>query len=337
MKQRLLIPFCLVWVLGLFSLPTCATEPANTTFSSEKKIAYLVSDIQIPYWKHLSLGIQTAANQYGYRVEIYSSANLAKNEFKNILEILKQDYSGIVLSPTSSSAAATVLRFINPTQTPTVIADIGTESGDYVSYISSDNYNGGYELGKKLLAMLEAHQIAPGKIGIIAIPQNRANGRARTSGFMSAIENSLYQGAGIKQQQTFSYQETYDFCQEFIQQIPDLRVIWLQGSNRYAAALKATEDFGKQDQINVITFDAEPEFLEMIPAGKILASAMQQPFLIGQKSIEVLHQYFQGHSVSKEIKLPVVVVSNANIQTIKPSLFLNVFGQTPPRNADQND
>ncbi|MCI5143759.1 MAG: sugar ABC transporter substrate-binding protein, partial [Candidatus Electrothrix sp. ATG1] len=164
-------------------------------------------------------------------------------------------------------------------------------------------------------------------VGIIAIPQKRANGKARTRGFMRALDEAGIKGAGIEQQVTFSYQETYDYAKDLIEKNLHLRAIWLQGSDRYQGALDAIGDAGKKDAILLICFDAEPEFLKLIPAGLLVGAGMQQPFLMGERAVETLDQYLQGQVVEKLQKLPVLAISQDNIQQELATINRNVLGR----------
>ncbi|MBO1923082.1 substrate-binding domain-containing protein [Thiomicrorhabdus sp. 6S3-12] len=290
------------------------------------KLAYLVSDIHIPFWEIMSRGIQEQAHTLGYQLEIYSAHNEAKRELKNTIQAIKQNVSGIIVSPTNSSACVTILELARKAGIPVVISDIGTESGDYVSYISSDNFQGAYQIGQVLTEKMQALGWQNGSVGIIAIPQARENGKNRTAGFLKALEEAGIKGGGLKQQITFSYQETYDYSSELINQTPNLKAIWLQGSNRYQGALDAIRDSGKENEILLLTFDAEPEFLELIPQGVLIASAMQQPFLMGSTAVSVLDNFLHGKKVEKEIKLSVLPISMANIKKMQPTIKRNVLG-----------
>lgn len=126
-----------------------------------------------------------------------------------------------------------------------VISDIGTDSGEYLSYISSNNREGAYEIGKVLVKKMLELNCQADSVGIISIPQKRAHGQARTAGFMQALDEAGIKGAALKQQITFSYQETYNYAKQIIAKNPDLRALWLQGSNRYQGALDAISDAGK--------------------------------------------------------------------------------------------
>jgi ribose transport system substrate-binding protein len=208
------------FILSFFSFLN-ANEP--------KKIAYIVSDTKIPFWSIMGKGITNSGSKLGYKIDIYNSNNNTKTELESTIKAIKEKVSGIIVSPTSSSACVTILKLAKDANIPVVISDIGTDSGEYLSYISSNNKEGAYNLGKILASKMVSLGVQKGKVGIIAIPQKRLNGQARTTGFMQAMNEAGIKSADIKQQITFSYQETYDYSKELISKYSDLKAIWLQG------------------------------------------------------------------------------------------------------------
>lgn len=152
-------------------------------FSLEKKIAYLVSDIRIPFWSIMAKGIKKDAAKYGYEVIILSANNLKKQELQNTVKAIQLKVDGIIVSPISSSTCSTVLNLVQKANIPVVISDIGTDNGKYVSFISSDNFSGAYNLGKVLTEYFEEKGYKNARVGIVAIPQKRINGQKRTQGF----------------------------------------------------------------------------------------------------------------------------------------------------------
>ncbi|MFP4333142.1 MAG: substrate-binding domain-containing protein [Campylobacterales bacterium] len=294
---------------------------------SNKKLAYLVSDMSIPFWQIMSKGIVKASEKNGYSVKIYNAKNSAKQELINTVEALKSKIDGLIISPTSSSSSATILKLAEKANIPVVISDIGTDSGEYVSFISSNNKQGAYDIGRVLAEKMNSlGWDKDGTVGIIAIPQKRLNGQQRTAGFMKAMDEANIDGAGIKQQIDFSYQETYNYTKELINENKNLRAIWLQGSDKYEGALDAIKDSGKSGEILLICFDAEPVFLELIPKDVIVGAAMQQPYLMGKKSVEVMLNHLENKTVNKNIELEVLAVSGKNIKELLPVIKKNVLG-----------
>ena len=301
-------------------------NPAPDAAAQERTLAYLVPDIRITFWDIMARGIQQKATELGYELSVHSADNLARRELEATVAAIDSGVDGIILSPTQSSAAVTVLKLAEQAGIPVVISDIGAKSDNYVSYIESDNDQGAYDLGELLVAALDEKGWMDGTVGIVAIPQKRANGKARTEGFLRALEEHGVSTAGIYQQADFSYRETYEFSRRLIQDNPQLRAIWLQGSNRYRGALDAIWESGKTGQILLICFDAEPEFLAMIRSGDLVAAGMQQPFLMGETAVEAMHRHLSGAPVEKVQRLPVLPVHRSNLEQLLPTIQRNVLG-----------
>lgn len=300
---------------------------SSFSFAKEnKKIIYLTPDINIPFWQIMAKGINNKLNQNSYQFEILSSNNSAKKELEQTIKSIKEKVAGIIVSPTNSSACVTILNLAKRADIPVVISDIGTDSGEYVSYISSNNKAGAYDVGKVLTKKMQEKNFQDGKVGIIAIPQKRLNGQARTSGFMKALDEENIKGATIKQMTKWTEEESYNFTKEMILKYPDLRAIWVQTSHSYKAIIQAIKDLDKQKEILFVAFDAEPEFLDLIPKGEIIGSGMQQPYLMGSKAAETLIKHINGYKVEKDIQIPILTVSTEDIDEKLPLIHLNVLG-----------
>lgn len=300
---------------------------SNLYSNQQKKLAYIVSDINIPFWQIISKGIKDKSNELGYEIHIYSSNNLKKNELENLASAISLKIDGLIISPINSSTASTLLEIAKMNKIPTIVADIGSDSQDYLSFISSDNKKGAYELGKILSKYMKSLSWnKEGTVGIIAIPQKRLNGKDRTIGFIQALEEENIKVSGMYQQVDFSYEETYNYSKKLIDENKNLRAIWLQGSDKYKGALDAIKKANKQNEIALICFDAEPEFLEMIQNGDLVASAMQQPYIIGQEAVVTLNNYFNNKEVKKEQKMEILSISKENIDDKLKIIKLNVLG-----------
>ncbi|MGJ0298208.1 substrate-binding domain-containing protein [Aliarcobacter cryaerophilus] len=300
---------------------------SNLYSNQQKKLAYIVSDINIPFWQIISKGIKDKSNELGYEIHIYSSNNLKKNELENLASAISLQIDGLIISPINSSTASTLLEIAKMNKIPTIVADIGSDSQDYLSFISSDNKKGAYELGKILSKYMKSLSWnKEGTVGIIAIPQKRLNGKDRTIGFIQALEEDNIKISGMYQQVDFSYEETYNYSKKLIDENKNLRAIWLQGSDKYKGALDAIKKANKQNEIALICFDAEPEFLEMIQNGDLVASAMQQPYIIGQEAVVTLNNYFNNKEVKKEQKMEILSISKENIDDKLKIIKLNVLG-----------
>ena len=294
--------------------------------NDSKKIVYINADMKIPFWSIMAKGIHNVSQELHYDLKIYDSQNSAKIELMHTIKAIKSGVDGIIVSPTTSSACVTILKLAKKANIPVVIADVGSDSNDYISYISSSNRLGAYNIGNTLVKEMKKRGIDNKKVGIIAIPQKRLNGQQRTAGFMEALNQKNIKGADIKQLVTWSDEETYTYTKELIDRFPELGAIWIQTSNIYKGAIKALKDANKDKEILLIAFDAEPEFIELIKENTIIASGMQQPYLMGQKAAISMHKYLNKQSIVKNVQIPILNITTENIKEKKDEINLNVLG-----------
>ena len=161
-----------------------------------KEIVYLTPGLDLPFWRYLSKGIEAEAKKAGYSYTALDSHNSAETQLKNAQDAIARGVAGIAISPTDSSTAPSVLALAARAKIPVVVADIGTNSGDYVSFIISDNYQGAHGVGEALAAALKEKGWQDGSVGLVTISQARKNGQARTAGFRDAMKDGRHHQGG---------------------------------------------------------------------------------------------------------------------------------------------
>ncbi len=295
--------------------------------AADKKIAYLTPGLDLPFWRYLSKGIESVATSKGYSYQALDSRNSPQTQLQNAQDSIAKGVAGIVLSPTDSSTAPSVLQLAQRASIPVVIGDIGTNSGEYESFIISDNYAGAHGVGKALAAALKNKGWTDGTVGIVAISQARKNGQARTKGFRDGLKEGGFTGkeATLQQMQSYTTDETFKFVQDMLTANPNLRGLFVQTDQPSLGALRAIKAARKDGEVLVAAFDGIPEFVELLKSKQLVASGMQQPYLMGQKSGEALVTSLEGRKPEKEIMVPILVVTSENIDQELPTVKTTVF------------
>lgn len=294
--------------------------------AQSKEIVYLTPGLDLPFWRYLSKGIESVAKKEGYGYQALDSHNNAQTQLKNAQDSIARGVAGIIISPTDSSTAPSVLGLAKRANIPVVIADIGTNSGDYVSFIISDNREGAHGVGQALAEALKEKGWTDGSVGLITISQARKNGQARTQGFRDAMkEAGITKEAGLQQMQSYTADETFKFTQDMLTANPDMRGMFIQTDQPTVGALRAIKSARRDDGVLVAAFDGIPEFVDMLKKGEIVASGMQQPHLMGVRSAEAMFTALKGGTPEKEILVPIVVATSKNIDEILPTITETVF------------
>ena len=294
-----------------------------------KDIVYLTPGLDLPFWRYLSKGVEAAAAKGGFGFQALDSHNSAQTQLQNAQDSIARGVAGIVISPTDSSTAPSVLQLAQRAGIPVVIADIGTNSGDFVSFISSDNYRGAHDVGTALAAALKKKGWEGGSVGIVAISQARKNGQARTKGFLDGLKEGGFTGkeAGMQQMQNYTADETFKFTQDLLTANPDMRGLFVQTDQPAIGALRAIKAARRNGEVLVAAFDGIPEFVDLLKSGELVVSGMQQPYLMGVRSGEAMVEALGGKTPDKEITVPILAITSENIEkelpTVKQTVFAN--------------
>jgi simple sugar transport system substrate-binding protein/ribose transport system substrate-binding protein len=314
---------------GTVLATSTASLGALAARAAGKTIVYLTPGLDLPFWRYLSKGVESAAKAGGFEFQALDSHNSPQTQLQNAQDSIAKGVAGIVISPTDSSTAPSVLELAKKAGIPVVIADIGTNSGDYASFISSNNYEGAKGVGLALAAALKKKGWEKGSVGLITISQARKNGQARTKGFRDGlIEGGVNtKEAGLQQMQVYTTDETFKFTQDMLTANPDMRGLFIQTDQPALGALRAIKAARREGEILVAAFDGIPEFVDLLKSGELVASGMQQPFLMGERSGEALVNQLSGKAVEKEIQIPILAITSENIDkelpTVKKTVFAN--------------
>ena len=122
------------------------------------RIAVIPKGTTHEFWKSIHAGAERAARDLG-NVSIEWKGPLTERETEAQINVV-QDFiaakvDGICLAPNDSQALVEVVRNAKASGIPVVIFDSGLEDEDaYVSYVATDNYNGGVLAARRLAEAL---------------------------------------------------------------------------------------------------------------------------------------------------------------------------------------
>lgn len=300
---------------------------APATAQTKGELVYLTPGLDVAFWRYLSEGVKSAAEAGGYGFSALDSTNDPQTQLQNAQDAIARGVVGIIISPTDSSTAPAVLALAKTAGIPVVIADIGTDSGEFVSVIGSNNYEGANGVGKALAEAMTAAGTQAATVGIVSISQARLNGQARTKGFKDAMTEAGITGdAGLQQMQAYTADETFKFTQDMITANPAMGGMFIQTDGPTLGALRAIKAARMDGKVLVAAFDGIPEFVPLLQSGELVASGMQQPYLMGVRSAEAMILHLGGGTPDKNITVPILIVTSANIDTLLPTIKETVFG-----------
>lgn len=292
---------------------TAAASVADKGDYTGVHIAYLTPSLDVPFWTYVKHGVEDEVKKAmpGAEVTVYDSKDNANTQLSNAQDALTKGVTGIVISPTDSASCIQVLDAAEEANVPVVICDIGTDGGTYLSFISTDNEGGAKELGKYVASKLKKGD----EVAQITLNQARINGVKRKEGFDEGIQSNGLKDVGFRQMEKVNRDEGVSYTQDLITSFPELKAIFCHSEDPSMGAVTALEEVGNTD-CKIVGFDCSPEVVQAIKDGKILATAAQQPVVMGRTSVDAIKTKLDGGTPDKEIQMETLLVTQDNINDI---------------------
>ena len=292
---------------------TAAASVADKGDYTGVHIAYLTPSLDVPFWTYVKHGVEDEVKKAmpGAEVTVYDSKDNANTQLSNAQDALTKGVTGIVISPTDSASCIQVLDAAEEANVPVVICDIGTDGGTYLSFISTDNEGGAKELGKYVASKLKKGD----EVAQITLNQARINGVKRKEGFDEGIQSNGLKDVGFRQMEKVNRDEGVSYTQDLITSFPELKAIFCHSEDPSMGAVTALEEVENTD-CKIVGFDCSPEVVQAIKDGKILATAAQQPVVMGRTSVDAIKTKLDGGTPDKEIQMETLLVTQDNINDI---------------------
>ncbi|MEE8218954.1 MAG: substrate-binding domain-containing protein, partial [Vicinamibacteria bacterium] len=225
-----------------------------------------------------------------------------------------QEVDGIVLAPLDERALVRPVEEAKRLGIPTVIVDSGLDSDEIVSFVATDNYEGGQLAADEMGHLLDGK----GRLLLLRYAQGSASTEAREKGFLDRLNESWPDLELISSDQHAG--ATRDTAKRASENLlnrfgRDADGIFVVNESATSGMLLALQDGGLAGKVKFLGFDASPTFVEAVRAGQMHGFVLQDPFRMATLGVETLVDHLHGKTVPKRIDTGVVMVTPANLDT----------------------
>lgn len=273
--------------------------------SSEQKnrIAYITNGVA-DFWTIAEAGANQAAADVGAESMVLMPSSLTDQ--KQMMEdVITRGVDGVAVSPIDSENQTDML---NEVAAATLLAthDSDAPQSDRLLYIGMDNYTAGRMCG----ALVKEALPDGGEVAILIGRMEQDNARQRRQGVIDELldrdEDSSRFDAGDQPLKGDKYTilttltDGFDMAkakanaEDALSRYPDIDAMVGLFAYNPPAILQALEQAGKLNEIEVIGFDEQEETLAAIQAGTVYGTVVQNPYMYGYKSVELLNAIANG-------------------------------------------
>lgn len=278
-----------------------------------KTLGMTLSTLNNPFFVQVRDGAQAEAKKLGADLNVADAQNDASSQANQVQNLLTQQVGAIIVNPVDSDAITPSVKAANNQKVPVLAVDRGSNGGQLVTTVASDNVQGG-----KLAAQQIAKLVGSGDIVEIQGQAGTSAARDRGQGFDTAIKQFPKIHVVAKQPADFDRTKALDVMQNILQAHPGIKGVFAQNDEMALGAIKALG--GKAGkQVKVVGFDGTPEGLAAVKAGTENVDIAQQPVELGRLAVQYAVDKLDGKPVKNPVQVPVKVVTKSNVAAFSAS------------------
>lgn len=341
---------CFVFVLA-FGIAGCKTGDnpdseskgaGKSGSSSDTKIAYITNGIA-DFWIHAKVGAEKAGEELGCEVKVVmpTADGRTANQNAEIEKLIAKGFQGFAISP------------IDPANQTSILNQAG-DAGEFIThdsdapesnrklYIGMSNYDAGFMVAE----LIKKSCPDGGNVVLFIGSIDQLNGQQRRQGTIDGLlgrekdemrvdpNDKEITGADGKYTILATYIDNFDEALKTSQPEQALakypKIDCMVGLFEYNppkifAALKSA---GKLGDIKVIGFDENLETLKQIGEGNCVGTVVQNPYMYGYQSVQILHRLINGDTSDlndeKYIDVPARIIDKSNVAEFEAKIKENL-------------
>lgn len=302
-------------LVALFAFTACSLEGEDNNTSTENKtesketadkktdenmkIGVSLSTLNNPFFVSIREGIEEGAGDDAETV-ISDAQNDSSTQSNQVEDLITQGVDLIIINPVDSTAIASSVEKANEANIPVICVDRGTDSGEIVSFIASNNVEGGKLAGEYILEKVGENAEV---VQLEGIP-GASSTRERGEGFKEATDGKINLVAS--QTANFDRAEGLTVMENLLQAHPDVKAVFCQNDEMALGASEAIKTSGKD--IVVVGFDGNEDAISAVEDGSLSATVAQKPKEMGKLAIETAIKYLKGEQVEEQVDSPLELV-----------------------------
>lgn len=311
-KMKSLFCFAGLFVLTLLFFPAgCAPDDDGTL-----TIAVIPKGTSHEFWKSIHAGAVKASRELDVNI-IWKGPQKEDDRMEQIKVVenfIARKVDGIVLAPLDATFMVAPVEKAVEAGIPVVIIDSGLESKKHISFVATDNYEGGVKAANRLGKLLDGK----GRIIVLRYQEGSASTMAREKGFLETVAKtfpgikivSSKQYGGATRESSMKKSESL-----LLQHKDDLDGIFCPNESTTYGMLRALQQFDMAGKVSFVGFDTSATLVKALGNGQIHGLVLQNPFKMGEEGVRtmVLHLRDKKAPVEKRCDTGVEVATPDNM------------------------
>ena len=282
-----------------------------------KRIAVVPKANSHEFWISVHAGVAAAAQKFG--VEVVWNGPAQETEYDRQMQIvdsmIAQHVDGLAVAATERKALNRSLDRAAELGIPVTVFDSGVDSDNYMSFVATNNYQGGQMAARQLAGLIGGQ----GKVAMVMNIPGSVSTVDRERGFEDVIKAEFPKIEIVARQFSMSDRSKgMAAAENILTAHADLAGIFASSEPSSTGSALALKSRGLSGKVKCVGFDASDSLIEDLKGGTLDALVVQYPFKMGFESVTTLVDKLNGTTPPKRIDLPARVVTKADLD--KPEI-----------------
>ncbi len=291
----------------------------------KKVIAVIPKATSHLFWVSVEAGARAAGKDLN--VEVLWNGPATETDYSRQIQIvdamIAQRVDGIAVAAAERKALVQPVDRAMAAGIPVTIFDSGLDSENYMTFVSTDNFEAGRMGGRKLAELIGGK----GRVAMVLHATGSYSTTERERGFEDVIAKEFPNIKIVARQYGMSDRaHSRAVAENFLAVHPDLDGLFCStepSSTGASLALKARELAGK---VKFVAFDSADSMIEDLRTGVIHAIVLQDPFRIGYEAVRTIADKLKDRKPPKRMDLNARVITRADLDKpdVKKILFPDI-------------
>ena len=300
---------------------------SGSASSGKKKVAFVTNGVA-SFWTIASAGVKAAGEKFGVDAETLMPVEGISDQKRMIEDLLTRGIDGLAVSPIDPANQTDLLNAAAK-RTKLITHDSDAPASARQLYIGMDNYKAGRLCGD----LVREAMPNGGSVMIFIGRMEQDNSKRRRQGTIDAIlgrpenpdrfdppseviEEKGYKILGTLTDQ-FDRAKAKANAEDTLAKFPDVGCMVGLFAYNPPLMLEALQQAGKLGKVKVVAFDEDDATLAGIQKGTVHGTVVQNPYMYGFKSVEILGELAKGNTgvipANKFIDIPARQIRKDNV------------------------
>ena len=305
-------------LLALLTLAlTCSCEQPHKT-----RIGVVPKAISLVFWQSVHAGAVAAGREED--IDVDWNGPTTETDFSRQIEIvdsmINARVDGIVVAPSEATALVGVVERAAREGIPVTIFDTGINTEEYVSFVSTNNYEAGV-IGARTLAGALGGK---GTVAVVRMVPGSASTTAREDGFADTLKQEFPEIEIVAEQYCMADPaKALAVAENILTAHPDLGGMFASAEPATVGPVQALKARGLVGKVKLVGFDFGDTIEQALKDGVLVAAVVQDPFNIGYTAVKTMAAKLRGETPERRIDSPVKVVTGENLSDPEVDRFVH--------------